>query len=55
MKYRNMCFSKIENCYDSIEQHIKSGMSKENAWNATTIKLTKAAEVILIIIFYIIH
>ncbi|VVC41119.1 Acyl-coenzyme A oxidase, N-terminal,Acyl-CoA oxidase/dehydrogenase, central domain,Acyl-CoA [Cinara cedri] len=36
--------SKIENCYYSIKQNIKSGMSKENAWNTTTIKLTKAAE-----------
>lgn len=42
-----MFYSIIENCYDTIKQYTMSGMSTENAWNATTINLIKASEVIL--------
>lgn len=42
-----MCFSKIENCYFTINKLVQSGMSHEDAWNATSIKLTKATEVII--------
>lgn len=48
-----LVFSKIENCYFSINKLVNSGMSQEDAWNQTTIKLTKAAEVILVLFFII--
>ncbi|CAH1737123.1 probable peroxisomal acyl-coenzyme A oxidase 1 [Aphis gossypii] len=35
---------KIENCYFSINKLINSGMSQEDAWNETSIKLSKATE-----------
>lgn len=41
-----MYFSKIENCYFTINQKVNSGISQEDAWNLTTIQLTKASEVI---------
>lgn len=41
-----MYYSKIENCYFSINKLVHSGMSHEDAWNETSIKLTKATEVI---------
>lgn len=47
-----LCFSKIENCYFTINQLVNSGMSQEDAWNANSIKLTKATEVILNTIFF---
>lgn len=48
-----MCFSKIENCYFTINQLVNSGMSQEDAWNANSIKLTKATEVILNTIIFL--
>lgn len=42
-----MCYSKIENCYFTINKLVNSGMSHEDAWNETSIKLTKATEVII--------
>lgn len=42
-----MCYSKIENCYFSINKLVHSGMSQEDAWNETSIKLAKASEVII--------
>lgn len=46
--YCNFYFSKIEDCYFSISQLTNSGMCYEDAWNATSIKLCKATEVIII-------
>jgi hypothetical protein len=46
-------FSKIENCYFTINQLINSGISQEDAWNEYTIILTKAAEVIFNLICFI--
>lgn len=42
-----MYFSKIENCYFTINQLINSGMCQEDALNANSIKLIKATEVII--------
>lgn len=47
-----MCYSKIENCYFTINNLIHSGMTQEDAWNETTIKLAKATEVIVTNYFY---
>lgn len=40
-----MYFSKIENCYFTINHQVNSGMCQEDALNANSIKLIKATEV----------
>lgn len=40
-----MCFSKIEDCHITIKRLVNSGIALEDAWNQTSIKLTKASEV----------
>lgn len=37
--------SKIEDCHLSIKRFVSSGLSQEDAWNQTSIKLTQASEV----------
>lgn len=40
-----MCFSKISDSYFSIKRLVNSGLTQEDAWNQTSIKLTQASEV----------
>lgn len=39
------CYSKIEGCYFTIKRLVNSGLTQEDAWNQTSVKLAQASEV----------